>query len=136
MQFAGMKALVGVAVVDRARSADHQTKGWRLGLVPLCTHPHSWGKGKVRGLPLFHLNFLLAHHPEPAVPQASSPCWCWCCCGIGVLVGVDAVVGVWRGMPILGGVSAVVGDVASFGTANQISPTIHVLTSVTVSPGL
>ena len=50
MLFDGMLALAGVAVVDHARSARGQSKGSGPGLVPLRTHPRSWGEGGVRAL--------------------------------------------------------------------------------------
>ena len=51
MLFDGMLALAGADVVDHPCSARRQTKGSGPGLVPLCTYPHSWGEGGVRGLP-------------------------------------------------------------------------------------
>ena len=66
-----MMALAGAAVVDRARGAHRQSKGSGPGLVPLHTHPRSWGEGGVRGLPPSPVTCLLAHHPGSAVPQAS-----------------------------------------------------------------
>ena len=44
MMFAGLMPLVGAAVADHARSVHRQTKGSRPVLVPLRTHPRSWGE--------------------------------------------------------------------------------------------
>ena len=71
MMYIGLVALAGTAVVNHARIARRQTKGSRPGRMPPCTRTRSWGEGGVRGLSTSTPKFLLAHHPRPAVPQAS-----------------------------------------------------------------
>ena len=63
MLFASMMALAGVALVDHARSARRQSKGSGPGLVPLRTHPRSWGYGGVRGLPPLPFKVFVGSSP-------------------------------------------------------------------------
>ena len=95
MLFDGMLALAGAAVVDHARRARRQSKGFGPGLVPVRTRPAVASPAK----------FLLAHHLVPAVPQASFLCcpmlsWaalCWCCVGVRVPpLLVSALLRRWR----------------------------------------
>ena len=112
MLFDGMMALAGAAVVDHARSARRQSKGSRLGLVPLRLRPRSWGEGGVRDLPpcpLQSVCWLITQGPRcprrlfwavlccrglPSIVvawvSAFRHCWCRCRCGVGRAVGVVA----------------------------------------------
>ena len=152
MLFAGMMALAGAAVVDRAHSARRQSKGSGPGLVPLRTRPRSWGAGGVRGLPPLPCKESVGSSPWgprcpgrlfwavlccPGLPSivvawvsAFRHCWCRCWCGVGGAAGVVAGAWCWGGGSILSGVSVAAGDVVSCGTGNQISLNLRVLTGL------
>ena len=72
MMFAGLMALAGTAVVDHACSTRRQTTGsWTGASSSFYTSPQLGQRGSPWPPPKPPLKCLLAHHPGPAVPQAS-----------------------------------------------------------------